>query len=237
MIDVASSVHAFPNYLPYSNEAFGGPFRTYRVLEDANVGWGGGLKALHASIASRGITQCWFAYNALAEPANFQIPCRQLPSYFKMLADQGQQQPVPTHIDGPVFISSEQLNGGFLGPDALNPYQKFDQMQPSRVIEGEILEYDGSFDATKVAAFSEWVVAQTLLQMGKPDQAVVHAQKAIALDPDSIYAHGVLSQAYAAQDQNDAAEHEYQAELQLIHALGPEMAKFVSPPTDPVAHR
>lgn len=237
LLDVGSSLHAFPNYLPYSNEAFGGPNHTYRVLEDANVGWSSGLKALHASIAKRGITQCWFAYNALASPASFKIPCRQLPSYFSMLADQGQQQPVPVHIDGPVFISSEQLNGGFLGPGTLNPYEQFNQMEPSRVIAGEILEYDGSFDVPKVAAFSEMVMSQTALEFGKPDQAVLHAQKAIALDPGSYYAHRAASMAYAAMHQTDAAEHEYQVQTQMIQAGGPELAAYVPPPVDPEGKR
>jgi hypothetical protein len=236
-LHVASSLHAFPNYLPYSNEAFGGPDHTYRALEDANVGWGGGLKALHASIAQRNITHCWFAYNALATPANFGIPCAQLPSYFSMLADQGQQQPVSAQIDGPVFIASEQLNGGYFGPGELNPYEQFNRMEPSRVIAGEILEYDGSFKVPKVAALSEWVMAQTALQFRKPDQAVLHAQKAIAFDPNSYYAHRVASMAYAAEHQNDAAEHEYLVETQMIHAGGPELAAYVPPPADPGAKR
>ena len=83
------------------------------MLEDSNVGWGGGLKALHANLATRNITQCWFAYAAPANPANFQIPCKRLPSFFSAVTDQGQQQPVPEQIDGPIFISSEELNGSF----------------------------------------------------------------------------------------------------------------------------
>ena len=36
---VVSSLRAFPDYLPYSNEIFGGKDNTHRVLADANVGW------------------------------------------------------------------------------------------------------------------------------------------------------------------------------------------------------
>jgi hypothetical protein len=39
-----SSVRAYPFYLPYANEAFGGPARTYRHLHDSNVDWGQDLK-------------------------------------------------------------------------------------------------------------------------------------------------------------------------------------------------
>ena len=237
VLDVAGSLHAYPNYLPYSNEVFGGPLRTYRVLADSNVGWGGGLKALHDSMARRGITQCWFAYNAFPDPASFQIPCKRLPTFFTSISDQGQQQPVPEHIDGPVFISSEVLMGSFFGPGALNPYQQFNGLQPSQAVEGEILEFDGNFDIPRIAAVSEWVMAQGLLRQHKADQALLHAENATALDPNSLIAHEVLAGAYAAQHENDAAEREYQTTLNLYHGIDPAYQKLVGEPKDPLAKR
>ncbi|WP_244189192.1 ArnT family glycosyltransferase [Streptomyces incarnatus] len=41
-----SSLRTFPYYLPYSNEAFGGPARTHRLLHDSNVDWGQDLGRL-----------------------------------------------------------------------------------------------------------------------------------------------------------------------------------------------
>jgi 4-amino-4-deoxy-L-arabinose transferase-like glycosyltransferase len=235
VLDVASSLHAFPNYLPYSNEAFGGPFRTYRVLADSNDGWGGGLKALHASLARRGITQCWFAYSALPNPRSFGIPCKSLPTFFSSFVDQNPQS-VPEHIDGPVFVSEEELEDSFWGPIALNPFDQFSKLQPSRAIAGEILEYDGSFDVPLVTAESEYVIAQDLLQAGKPGQAVPHAEKAVALDPNSLNAHEVLSAVYAAQHQNTQAEQEYQVAEHLFQQVPPGYANIMFPPQDPIAH-
>ncbi len=234
LLSVASSVHAFPNYLPYSNEAFGGPYRTYKVLEDSNVGWGGGLKALQSNLAARGITNCWFAYSALPDPARFHIPCRRLPSFFSALSDMGQQQPVPTHIDGPMFMSSEELTGYFWGPGAMNPYQQFVSLTPSHVVAGEILEFDGSFDIPKVSSISEWVVALGLLRQRKPDQALPHAERAVALDPDSLNAHEMLSTVYAANRQNDAAEREYQTAMQLYEQVPADYKSLAFPPSDPL---
>lgn len=235
LLSAASSLHAFPNYLPYSNEAFGGPYRTYKVLEDSNVGWGGGLKALHADLSARGITTCWFAYSALPDPANFQIPCKRLPTYFSFVADQGQQQPVPAHIDGPMFMSSEELTGYFWGPGAMNPYQLFESLKPSRVIAGEILEFDGSFDIPKVAAISNWVNALGLLRQRKVAQALAPAEKAIALDPDSLDAREILSAVYAANRKNDDAEREYHVALQLYQQVPSDYKSLANPPTDPLA--
>jgi len=42
----ASSLRAYPYYLTYSNEAFGGPPKTYRYLHDSNVDWGQDLGRL-----------------------------------------------------------------------------------------------------------------------------------------------------------------------------------------------
>ncbi|MFB9690674.1 glycosyltransferase family 39 protein [Amycolatopsis plumensis] len=41
-----SSLRTFPYYLPYSNEAFGGPEQTHRQLHDSNVDWGQDLGRL-----------------------------------------------------------------------------------------------------------------------------------------------------------------------------------------------
>jgi len=69
----ASSLRAFPNYLPYSNEIWGGPSNTYKVLADSNVGWEGGLKALQNYVSSRHITQCWFAYDGPVNPDYYHL--------------------------------------------------------------------------------------------------------------------------------------------------------------------
>lgn len=237
-LHAASSLHAYPNYLPYSNEAFGGVNGTWRVLDDSNVGWGGGLKALKADLAARHVTQCWFAYSALADPANFQIPCKRLPTFFSSFTDRGQQQPVPIHIDGPVFMSSEELSGYYWGPDAMNPYRVFPSLKPSRVIAGEILEFDGSFDVPKVSSISDWVVVTGLMRQGKLDRAIAEAQQATQLDPSSIYAHEALYTADAAAHKFDDAEREYHTALTCYEALSADQKKYIFvPPTDPLAKR
>lgn len=49
----ASSLRAYPAYLPYSNEAFGGPDRTYRWIGDSNVDWGQDLYRLSVRLHER----------------------------------------------------------------------------------------------------------------------------------------------------------------------------------------
>ncbi|MFD0974069.1 ArnT family glycosyltransferase [Plantactinospora endophytica] len=51
-----SSLRAFPYYLPYGNEAFGGPANTYRHLNDSNVDWGQDLARLGDYLAEHGLS-------------------------------------------------------------------------------------------------------------------------------------------------------------------------------------
>jgi hypothetical protein len=57
---VASSLRAYPNYMAYSNELWGGPMQTYKVLTDSNADWAQQLLAVKQYLDQRGIKQCWF---------------------------------------------------------------------------------------------------------------------------------------------------------------------------------
>lgn len=97
-----SSLRAFPDYLPYSNEFCCGPSDTYKVLADSNVGWGGGLKAVQQYIGRNQITNCWFAYDGAGIADYYHIPCAPLPT---MLAQQFRHrlQIIPEEIQGTVL--------------------------------------------------------------------------------------------------------------------------------------
>ncbi len=234
-IHVASSLFAFPDYLPYSNELFGGSSNTYRSLSDSNVEWGGGLKQLRAYVDKHRITQCWFAYSSLPDPASFGIPCKPLPTYFSMFSGRG-QEPIPEHIEGPVFITAEEVTIPFWGSPDMNPYQQFVGLHPSHVIAGGVLQFDGSFPVNRVASVSRFMASYGLLRQGKVDEAVKQAQASVALDPDSLYAHEALATAFAAQHHSEQATHEYQTAVRLYKTKDPEFTRNnVEPPEDPLA--
>lgn len=234
VMHAASSAWAFPNYLPYSNEAFGGVKGTWRVVSDSNVGWGGGLRALHATIARRGVTECWLGFFSPQDVAHFKIPCRRLATTFDMFSG-NPEDAVPEQIQGPVFISSEEIAGGFWGPVALSPYRQFIAMKPSRVIAGEILEYDGTFDVKPLVALHQMILAEALLRQGRMPDAMHAAEQSVALDPGWLYGHEMLTVAYAANRRRDDALREYAIAQQMYTSLGPDWMKGVNPPTNPAA--
>ncbi|MGW4528570.1 phospholipid carrier-dependent glycosyltransferase [Amycolatopsis sp. NPDC004378] len=63
-----SSLRTFPYYLPYSNEAFGGPARTHLRLHDSNVDWGQDLGRLAQRYRGQRI---WLVYKGSGVPSAY----------------------------------------------------------------------------------------------------------------------------------------------------------------------
>ncbi len=69
-----SSMRTFPYYLPYSNEAFGGPTKTHLNLHDSNVDWGQDLGRLATRLRERYPGQTvWLDYKGSGVPAYYGI--------------------------------------------------------------------------------------------------------------------------------------------------------------------
>nr|WP_234360318.1 phospholipid carrier-dependent glycosyltransferase [Streptomyces sp. DSM 15324] len=69
-----SSLRAFPYYLPYSNEAFGGPARTHLRLHDSNVDWGQDLGRLAGRLRGRYAGErVWLVYKGSGVPSWYGI--------------------------------------------------------------------------------------------------------------------------------------------------------------------
>jgi hypothetical protein len=67
-----SSLRTFPYYLPYSNEAFGGPARTHRHLHDSNVDWGQDLARLAAHLRRHHPGEpAWLVYKGAGVPSHY----------------------------------------------------------------------------------------------------------------------------------------------------------------------
>lgn len=72
-----SSVRTFPYYLPYSNEAFGGPARTHLRLHDSNVDWGQDLGRLADRLREEYPGEpVWLVYKGAGVPDAYGIHAR-----------------------------------------------------------------------------------------------------------------------------------------------------------------
>ncbi|WP_372665144.1 phospholipid carrier-dependent glycosyltransferase [Amycolatopsis kentuckyensis] len=69
-----SSLWTFPYYLPYSNEAFGGPAQTHLRLHDSNVDWGQDLGRLADRLGERHPgARVWLVYKGSGVPSRYGI--------------------------------------------------------------------------------------------------------------------------------------------------------------------
>jgi len=69
-----SSLRTYPYYLPYSNEAFGGPSKTYLRLHDSNVDWGQDLGRLADHLKQRYPGEkVWLVYKGSGVPSYYGI--------------------------------------------------------------------------------------------------------------------------------------------------------------------
>jgi 4-amino-4-deoxy-L-arabinose transferase-like glycosyltransferase len=201
-----SSLRAFPNYIPYANELWGGPAKTHAILADSNVDWGQGLVALKQYIDQRHVTNCWFGYfgSVIVDVSYFGIPCKPLPTAFSELLELPTPI-VPAQVDGPVFLSANEVTRTYWKADWVNPYSSFQKMRPSALIADSILVYDGKADLSEASALTHENRAMRLLGDRKFDQSLSEADAAVAAAPTRPMAHMTRSAILAAMGRNDDA--------------------------------
>jgi len=222
VMHAASSAMAYPNYMAYSNEAWGGPSSTYKYLSDSNTDWGQQLLAAKAYVDLRGIRsgdQCWMAYFVapFVLPADYGIPCKLLPTADEFFNDE--QHPVPPVIDGPVLMSAADVNGFEFGASELNPYEGFRSVRPSASIQDGILVFDGRFAVPMAAALSHVQQSGVLLKQRRVDEALAEARTAVTLDPGQLREEMALGDALAAAGNPGEAKEHYEIALKRAGEL------------------
>jgi 4-amino-4-deoxy-L-arabinose transferase-like glycosyltransferase len=220
--NVFSSMRTFPVYLAYSNELWGGPSQTYRFLSDSNVDWGQQLKATKKYLDDRQVKNCWFAYVAevVVDPTYYGVNCKPLTTiasvWMQPLID------VPPSIDGPVLISAGVLSGSEFGPDTLNPYDQFQHIRPTMVIEDGIFVFHGHFDIPLASALNHVTRSQLAQRADHLQDALSEAQTAVSLAPDSPDTQTQLGELLANLHQNEESRRAFEAAQQAAQNVHPE---------------
>jgi 4-amino-4-deoxy-L-arabinose transferase-like glycosyltransferase len=222
LFHVFSSVRSYPNYMAYSNELWGGPSQTYKYLTDSNVDWAQQLKSTKQYLDGRGIKECWFAYfgQGVLEPHYYGIPSKPLPTADSLWMNE--RIDVPPTIDGTVLVSGGVLSGFEFGPGALNPYRQFQKLRPVAVIDDGVFVFEGHFEIPLASALGHAQHAMVLLEGKQLNEALVEAQAAVALAPDSVTTQSALGDALTALNRPDEARPVYQRALELARTVEPE---------------
>jgi 4-amino-4-deoxy-L-arabinose transferase-like glycosyltransferase len=186
LFQMISSLRTYPNYIPYANEAFGGPDKSHLYLADSNVDWGQTLKQVSTYLRSHQITDCWIAQTGVVDSlVAAGVPCRPLPNGLEAMLERQPQAVIPTHISGVVLVGAQDASGMLWGEGDLNPYKQFQEGTPEAIVASAVLVYRGNYDVTLAAAQSHISQIPMLQQQGMAERAVEEARTAVALVPDS----------------------------------------------------
>ena len=226
LFQIATTLHASPNYIAYSNEAWGGPTHTYRYLSDSNTDWGQQLLATSAYLRDHHITHCYFAYfvTPFVLPSDHGIPCVYLPTPDSFGSGVLPNIPttIDTAIDGPILISAGDLNYFESGSSVLNPYQSLMNVHPSAYIQDGILVFNGRFTLPLAAALPHVDRAWALANAHNNPAALKEAILAESLAPGAVQPEIVLGDTQAAAGNKEAARQAYARATATINTMDPD---------------
>jgi len=186
------------------------------------VDWGQQLKSTKKYLDSRHVTNCWFAYFAavVVEPSYYGVPCKPLTTIASVWLQPSID--VPASIDGPVLISAGVLSGYEFGPGELNPYDQFQHIRPSAVIEHGVFVFDGHFDIPLASALNHVTRAQLAANANHMDEALTEAQTAVALSSKSVQAQAELGDLLQRLHRNEESRRAYQIAQESAQNVLPE---------------
>jgi tetratricopeptide (TPR) repeat protein len=223
LFQIVTSLRAFPTYISYVNEAWGGQKNAWWLLSDSNSDWAQQLKATRQYLDSRGVKDCWFVYfgEGVIDTSYYGIPCKALPTADALWIGE-KFYGTPAAVDGMVLISAGNLSGFEFGPGELNPYEQFKTIKPAGVIQNGIYVFEGHFEIPLAAAIGHRQKAEELLAQGKLDEAVTEAKRAVELAPNAVAANGVLGDVLAALNRKSEARAAYEQALKSAQTIHPE---------------
>jgi hypothetical protein len=208
---VASSLHAYPNYISYANELAGGPDNAYKYLAESNVDWGQGQKMARDYILARHPGQCLVIRTYNNFNADYGIPC--------IGVSEIEHQVPPAHFTGTVIVSSNVIDGvaPYLG--GARTGQIFKNRAPMAELGGSaLLVYEGTFDLTPIATEQRLELVKKVWARDH-QEGFAEIEAIVASDPTSAGAHIFLCDAEWLTGQFAEAEQECNTGLDLFYAL------------------
>ncbi len=214
-IHVVSSLRSFPDYLPYSNEAFGGTKNTYKLLGASNADWGQSLWAINRYVQANEVGECWIAYMTTADPTYRPSSCRLLPTAESWISRDDMSEP---RVHGTVLIGANELEW----ITDLSPYAQFRNIVPSQRIGGSVMVFQGQFELPRAFALSQINRAAILIQQGQFAESIIVARKAVTAAPETFSTHAALARALAAAHRDKESQTEFQSAILLAETIDAE---------------
>jgi 4-amino-4-deoxy-L-arabinose transferase-like glycosyltransferase len=216
---VISALAVFPAEMAYGNEAWGGTANTHKYLSDSSVDWAQQLPHIKQWVDAHPGEECWLAYSAYPDlrPQAYGIPCHLLPTAHtkgEFLPDE-----VPETIHGNLLLSADDLEACDWPSDQLNVFERFRWMPMAEQIDHSVFVYRGDFHVPEAAALAAAQKSKILLRQKRPEEALVAAKQAVALEPENLLAQTALGDAQRALGDKVSARAAYELALAAAHRL------------------
>ena len=206
LLHAASSLHAFPNYISYANELWGGPASAYKYLPTMD----GGQAYPQAKdyLTQHPAEDCWLITGWQWDPAFYGVPCQTFGLYVP--------HEIPPHLHGTVIVSSSLLTDVRLAEGEISaPFRNATSV--ARIGGSALLVYQGDFDTGLDASTGERNLATYAFSLGHVSDALEHSRKAVVLAPSSVLAHANLCRLMAPTDMESALKECYIARQLLLN--------------------
>jgi hypothetical protein len=205
LLHALSSLHAFPNYLSYANEFWGGSANAYKLLPWLDAGQA--YPEAKAYLERHPAENCWFITGWQWDPKFYGVPCETFGLFLPT--------EIPPRVRGTVIVSGTLLTDVRLPEGELAA--PFKNLTPKDKIGGSaLLVYEGDFDTSLAAAKSERNLMVRAASAGQPGVALMHAKKAVELAPNSPLSHTYYSALLAQIGQLEAARAEASTAEKLL---------------------
>jgi 4-amino-4-deoxy-L-arabinose transferase-like glycosyltransferase len=216
---IVSVMAVFPAEMAYGNEAWGGTENTHKYLSDSSVDWAQQLPHVKQWVDAHPGVECWFAYSAYPDlrPQAYGIPCHPLPTAHTLW--EILPVDVPETIHGNLLLSADDLEACDWPSDQLNVFERFRWMPMAEQIDHSVFVYHGDFHVPEAAALAAVQTANILLRQKRPAEALVAAEKAVALQPENLLAQTALGDAQTALGNKNSARAAYELALAAAHRL------------------
>ena len=216
---VISAMAIFPAEMAYGNEAWGGTANTHKYLSDSSVDWAQQLPHIKQWVDAHPGEECWLAYSAYPDlrPQAYGIPCHPLPTAhteWEILPTE-----VPETIHGNLLLSADDLEACDWPSDQLNVFERFRWMPMAEQIDHSVFVYRGDFHVPEAAALGAVQKSNILLRENRPEEALVAAEKAVALQPGNLLEQMALGDAQSALGDKNGARAAYELALAAAHRL------------------
>ncbi len=206
VLHAISSLHAYPNYLSYANDLWGGPARAYKYESWLDLGQA--YPEAKAYLEQHPAESCWFITGWQLDPGFYDVPCRPFGLYLS--------REIPARVHGTIIVSSTLLTDVRLAEQEIAA--AFKNATPRDHIGGSaLLVYEGDFDTSLDAATAERNLAVHASSVGQLSVALEHGKRAVELAPASPLAHANLCILLAPAQVDLALKECYTAQNLLLH--------------------